>query len=475
MVRKLLIILSGSAGTALLSLIRNLLIAALIPVEDYGIAATFAMAMSVVEMMSTIGLQQQIVQSKRGNDPEFQAALQGFHLFRGVLAGGVLFLAAGWIAAFLGIPEVAWAYQVMALVPIFTGLQHYDMHRLKRQMRFGPFILSEIVPVAISLAISWPLALWLGDYRVMLIAIVTQMALRAGVSHWVAERRYSLSLDTTIIKGALRFGWPLLFNNLLLFIVLNGEKVVVGRVLGMESLAILAMGFTLTLTPTMVLAKTLQNFFLPQLSATQSDPEAFSPIALATLQAALLNGCIVVVLVLVLGAPFVTLTLGEKYGTLGALIVWMGLLNAIRVFKSGAAVVALARGQTANAMIANSFRVLSLPLSVLAASSGQGLLVVIWIATLGEICGVIVAYALVWRRAGVPVTSMRLPLIVTIALLAIVAVFAGHAMLPDALQSAVPQWAVGAAAIVALVGLALTVKDVHRYLKTRSARGFQDG
>lgn len=465
MLSKLLLIFSGSAGAAFLSLMRNLLIASLIPVEDYGIAATFAVAMSAVEMLSAFGMQQQIVQSSRGEDPAFQNSLQGFHLFRGVISAAVLFFAADWIAAFLNIPHVAWAYQVMALVPILNGLQHFDIHRLKRQMRFGPFLLWDVVPVAISLTIVWPLALWLGDYRVVLGTILLEMTLRTVVSHLVAERSYRVTFDTTVVRGALHFGWPLLINNILLFGVLNGEKLIVGRLIGMETLAILAMGFTLTLTPTLVLDKTLQNFFLPQLSAAQYRPKTFIPLASAALQAALLNGCFVILGIAALGEIFVTFALSDGYAQLATLIVWMGLLNAIRVFKSGAATVALAKGQTANPMIANSFRVASLPLAAWAAASGQGLLTIIWIATAAEICGALVAFTLVWRRCKVPLGRLIFSLLATLTFLTGAGLFAGHAMLVDRWPAIPPQWTIGVALGFGFICLVATTGDLRRHLK----------
>ena len=92
MFRSALLILSGNAATSLMLLARNLLIARLIPVSDYGIASTFAIAMAVVEMASQLGLQQQIIQAKEGEEERFQAALQGFQLLRGCMGGLVLFM-----------------------------------------------------------------------------------------------------------------------------------------------------------------------------------------------------------------------------------------------------------------------------------------------------------------------------------------------------------------------------------------------
>ena len=59
----------------------------------------------------------------------------------------------------------------------------------------------------------------------------------ALVSHLVAERPYRLVLDREIMAESLRFGWPLLVNGVLLFVVFNGDRVIVGHGLGMATLA----------------------------------------------------------------------------------------------------------------------------------------------------------------------------------------------------------------------------------------------
>jgi len=190
MLRKLILIFSGNAAASLMLLARNLLISRLIPVEDYGIAATFAVAMAVVEMASQLGLQQMIVQAREGDDPKFQAALQGFQVLRGVIAGVMLFFLAGTIATFLRIPEVAWAYQLMATVPILNALQHFDIHRLNRQMQFLPMVLTGAVPALLSLLAVWPLAIWMNDYRV--IAICLNRASFSGDGDIASSRRTQL-------------------------------------------------------------------------------------------------------------------------------------------------------------------------------------------------------------------------------------------------------------------------------------------
>lgn len=392
-----LLILSGNAATSLLLLARNLLVARLIPVADYGVAATFAIAMALVEMASTLGLQQQIVQAKDA-EPRFQAALQGFQVLRGVIAGIALFALAGPLATFMGVGQVAWAYQVLAVVPVLNALQHFDIHRLNRDMVFGPAVLTGLLPALVSFIIIWPLAAYFGDYRVMLWTIVVQAALMAGLSHVTAQRPYRLVFDTGIMGDSLRFGWPLLVNGILLFVVFQGDKIIVGRVMGMEALALFALAFTLTLTPTLVMAKSAQNFFLPQLSRATGD--AFDNLARVTVETSLMMGSVLVVAVVLAGPPLVAVVLGVKYTALGPLLVWLAIAQAVRVIKAGPAIVALSKGETTNAMLANIPRILLLPVIWWAAVQGAGLVTLIWIGIAGEVAGYALALWLLVRRCS---------------------------------------------------------------------------
>ncbi|WP_146592176.1 oligosaccharide flippase family protein [Puniceibacterium confluentis] len=469
MFRSALLILSGNAAAALLLLARNLIVARLIPVADYGVAATFAIAMAVVEMMSQLGLQQQIVQAKNGEDPRFQAALQGFQVLRGVLAGAALFVLAAPLADFLNVPGVAWAYQVMALVPVANALTHFDVHRLNRSMVFWPVILTGAVPALLSVLAVWPLAYLYGDYRVMLYAIVVQAVVTALTSHLVARRPYRLLLDRAVMAQSLRFGWPLLANGVLLFAVFQGDKVIVGRVLGMEVLAIFAMGFTLTLTPTLVMAKSAQNFFLPQLSAVDRDsPEGaarFQSLAMVAMQVHMLCGVSIAVLTVLFGPPLVHLLLGPRYEAVIPILTFLAVMQTIRVFKGGPSTIALAWGMTGNAMVANLARVGLLPVAWWIALRTEDLYLVIAVGVAGECIGFVLAFALVRWRVGLSMRAMVLPVLTVLALVVFICL---DAWMRQGAQGTTlgPVWTGGVMAGLLLLSLA-TMRDFRQY----AARG----
>ncbi|MBS0573045.1 MAG: oligosaccharide flippase family protein [Proteobacteria bacterium] len=409
MLKKAVMVVTGNALGFLLSLIRNLVVARLISPENYGIASSFAVSMSIVEMLSYLGLNQLMVVDKDGDDPHFQAAMQGFQVLRGCFSSLMLYLIARPYAAYLHIEQVTWAFQILAFVPLVNGLQHYDPHRLRRHLNFTPMILSNALPPLVAVLVLWPLALIYHDYKIMLASIFVQAGAMVLVSHVTAERRYRLALDAALMKRATQFGWPILLNGMLMFGVFNGERLIVGRELGMDRFAYFSMAFTLTLTPTLVLASSCQSLFLPQLTRLKDKAAEFQRMADVTLESSLGIGLALVLGTSLIGGPLVHLLTGPKYISILSFLVPMAVMQAVRVAKTGSALVALAVGKSGNAMIGNSVRVASLPISWWVAVRTGDILAIIWVATVAEVLGYVLAMVLAARRAGVSLAALNLP------------------------------------------------------------------
>ena len=222
------------------------------------------------------------------------------------------------------------------------------------------------------------------------------------------------------MRQSLGFGWPLLINNMLLFLTFQGDRALVVRELGPEILAIFSMGVTLTLTPTLVMSKSLQSLLLPRLSKEQ-DPARFDRLALITQQGAILSALVLLLGIFFLGAPMVALVLGEKYTPLVPILGALAGVQALRVLKTGGNTVALSRGQTGNAMISNVFRVATLPFVWIALVRGAGLETVIALAALGEILGYAASLTLVRLRLGQKLLPLAAPLFCTVIVTALVA------------------------------------------------------
>lgn len=461
MIRSIGVILSGNLASAALMMIRTLLVSRLISVEDFGIASIFLLALAMIEMMSSLGLHQQIVQSTDGNTRPYQAALQGFSVLRGAVNAAILLALAGPLCWFFAVPDALWAFQLIALAPLCAGFIHFDAHRLSRRMEFTPAALLVLLPPVGSVLSVLPLYHFFGDYRVLLFAILIQLALSVIVSHAVSKRRYQLRFDPRVILRSMQFGWPLMASGALMFLVFNGERAIIGHALGLETLALFSMALSLTLTPALVVSRSTMSFFLPQLSAAKGT-RSFPGLAIAVLQSHILLGCGMVAAIAMLGEPFLTAVLGQKYAAALPFLVWLAVLQAFRVFEGGCAITALAAGHTKNEMMANIVRVALLPIAWVVVAHDGDVMSVIWIGIAGEAAGFAIGLSMALGKLGLALRPLLAPLAFAISLLLV-------ACLLDIQGNLVKAFIMFFGLISAM---ALTMTDLHAYFRANSARGY---
>ena len=350
---------------------RNILLARLVSVEDYGIASTFIIAIAFIELLADLGMERMVVQDRKGNCQKFVGTIQTIMVVRGFLLAGLMFVIAAPIAEVFNHPELTWAYQLFGLAPLLHGFNNLNVMRMQRRMSFGPQVKSELAGAIVSLGLLWPLAMWLGDYKVMLVALLAEHFVRCFVTQIIADRRFNLAWDYSDFVRALRFGIPLLLSGMLAFAALQGDRVIVGNQFTARDLGLFSAAATLAMTPCLITAKISQSFFLPLLAKVQDDQARFDRQASLTLQTMLVTGGAAAVAFSLLGPWIFNLAFGEKMRDGAAYIVPLGIAFSILLVRSGSMLpIALARGFTLNPLLGNLVRLVSLPLAFAVAVNG---------------------------------------------------------------------------------------------------------
>ena len=422
------VICSGS------SFVRTLIVARLVDRTDFGIAATLGMTVALLDMTSDLNAGTLLIQSKDGNEPELQASAQSVGLIRGMGCAAILLAIAYPAAALFSVPQATWAFLCLAMYPLFRAFAHLDTSRLQREMRFKPSAQVEVVSQLVSLLAAWPLAWWLRDYSALLWLMLLQAAVSTAATHWVAERRYRLAWNRTYIRQLLQFGWPLIINGMLMFAIMQGERLVIGSSkqlfpassYTMADLGDFSVALTLTMTGVAALTKIAVTLMLPALAAVQSDQERFGKRYLMTAQVLCVGGACVALLFILAGKPLVIAFYGSQYVLAGRYIGWLGAAQAVRTVRMSVVLAALAKGDTRNTMMANLARSSGLLGCVAAAALGADLQWVAISALGGELVGWGVSTIMVHRRQQLSLEQCLGPsLIVALALAAASVAYVG--------------------------------------------------
>lgn len=468
---------AGQVAEQAVVFVRNVILARLLGAEDMGVAATFAATVALIQMTSNLSADKLLVQARDGDSEDLQGASHLLQVARGVVTALALFLIAAPVANLFDVPEAIWAYQMLALVPLVRGFEHLDPKRLNRELEFRPMVAMELGSQVVVTAMSWPLARWLGDYSAVLWLVVGQAILYTVMSHMVARRPYRWRWSLELTRRVFGFGWPLLLNGVLLFGIMQGDRVIVGAAYPMETLGVYSIAFGLAMMPSLMLARVSTSMFLPMLSQAQDDRAQFERRYQLSVQMTCVASCALLALFVAAGGRLITLIYGAEYAAAEQFIGVLAAMQAVRMIRVAPTLGAMAFGDTANSLIANIWRSTGLALAVVVAFVAMP---IVWIAAaglVGEALALFASSRRLSRRHGVTWRTMQAPLAALgiVLVVALVAELVIHAALPLSDDgSAMPLLASvaigGALAVVSALGAALQPGQLRREVMDGLAR-----
>ncbi len=354
-----------SAGQ-ICSFVRNIVIARLVTPADFGVAATFVMAVTFLEMLSDLSPDRLLIQAKEGDEPRFQGAAQLLQIFRGVSCALVFFVWGGWIASLFSVPEAADSFRVLAIIPLLNGFVHLDFQRVKRDFNFRHFALVELIALVIMLAFSWPVARYFSDYRAMLVLLILKSVCFLIGSHICAARKYCLVYDKKLIKRFYDFGWPLLINGLLLFVIVQGDRFILASAkrlfsssYDMADVGYFSVALSLTMIPANIAIRIINSFFLPILSHPGKIGVSFERSVHVLNDIMVLTVCGLSCFLILLGDTLLLVLYGEQYHSALYLVRWMAIMWSMRCIRSLQVSIAMSKGKTRIPMYSNMLRSLA--------------------------------------------------------------------------------------------------------------------
>lgn len=344
--------------------LRNVILARLLSREDFGIAATLALVVSLFELSGKMSFGQQVIQSKTADDPEFLASTHASQALTGILSTILILLCSYPLAHWFGMETHRGTLMLMAIIPLCAGFTSLENYRFVRHLRFAPLILTDTVPQIMITLAAWPLAAWFRDYRAIIILLLVKSVFSLITSHLVAERSYKLSLVPERVKANLRFGWPLVVSGYLMFGVSQGDRMLIVGTYTLADLGVYAVAATIAMTPCFVIFRISGTVALPVLAAAQGDPPKFREYYRLYAQALALCSAVFVVGMILGGEPVITMLFGKKYSDAAALASWVMIGQAFRILRGAPTSAAMAKGDTVNTMSANLWRLSGLALAI---------------------------------------------------------------------------------------------------------------
>lgn len=237
----------------------NLIMARLLVPEMFGVMLIATTVSVVLALFSDIGLSQNIIQSRRGEDPDFLNTAWTLQVLRGfVLYGLTLLVAAGvWLAqqwqwlpagSAYAAAELPGVLAVAGLSAVIMGFQSTKLALAYRHFQQGRVAACELAGQVCGLVVMLALGWWSQSIWSLVWAGLISTLIVALTSHqWIAGPVNRFRWDATSVGELVRFGRWILLSSAMGVLAAHGDRIWLGGVmsagqLGVYSIAVLLLG-----------------------------------------------------------------------------------------------------------------------------------------------------------------------------------------------------------------------------------------
>ena len=371
--------------------LRNIVLARVIGVDEMGLAVALALGIRVFEMAGEFGLDRLLVQVE---DAALDATRRAVHLLQ-LLKGWTLAAA----AALLAIPvsraldpalDPSW-FALAALSLAIRGGTNCNYRERQRRGEYVPALVVEGGSNLVAMLAALPLALSTRDYTVMAWTSLLQASAFCVLSHVIAANPFRVGLDRAALGRCLRYGVPIALNGALMFLALQGDRLIVAVNFSAAELARFALAAQLALLPALIGARYVLALELPRFARLARQSAGFE-----TYLAARLGRISAIAVLGVLGLGLVGNRLLEVfYGgeyRISAIVFWLlAAACGLRLVRAVPSTALMALEQTRLLFLSNLPRLVTLPFALLAVAMGGGLAAVVAIGAVGEALGLAAA------------------------------------------------------------------------------------
>ena len=249
-------------------------LARLLDPKDFGLVGMVTAFTGVLTWFRDFGLSAAAVQRPDITSDQ-HSNLFWINVLLGVLLALVTLAGAPAIAAFYQEPRLVGVATALGTAFLFNavGIQHSAL--LQRQMRFTAMAAISLASLTVGTAIAiGGAAIGYGYWALVASSVTTPLV--ASIGFWLATGWVpGMPCRHAGIRSMMHFGATLTLNEIIAYIAVNADKVMIGRFLGVDAIGIYGRASQLLAIPTGALDSAVGEVAFSALSRLQNDPARF--------------------------------------------------------------------------------------------------------------------------------------------------------------------------------------------------------
>ncbi len=303
------------ATTATLKLANVLItavIAHILDPRDFGVFAVALTAYGIIVAIGEFGLGSCLIRADLDID-SLAPTMTTVALTTNAIQAGVLVAFAEPIATALGSTAAAGPIRVLALAMFITGVFAVPGAQLIRDFKQDKVFLANFIGFLVSTAVLILLAISGSEAMAFAWSMVAGVSVSGFVMFASVPRHYRLGFSRHALDVLIRFGFPLAGANIINYVLLNGDYVVVGHLAGAVALGAYVLAFNVASWPSSLLGFMINNVSMPAFSRVKDDADRLKYAIARAVRAISLVVMPISALTIALARPIVLTLYGPKW------------------------------------------------------------------------------------------------------------------------------------------------------------------
>lgn len=297
----------------------NIVLARLLFEEAFALMGLVTAVMMGLAMFSDIGLQQNVTQSPRGDEPDFLNTAWTMQVIRGGILAMLAALLAWPMAAFYGANdpaalELRWLISLVALTAFTEGLRSPRLLTAARHMHVAQATRIEIAVTIVHTTVLLSLAWYMRSVYALAIAVVLSSALHTALTYWfLPGARARFVLEPRAVHSIFSFGKWIFLSTLLYFLAMQIDRLAFAAMYPLSEVGVYSIAASLAMMVPSLVGSLQAAIVFPWYARMLEDgmelPEAFHKAK----KPVLVMSTYVVVLLIVGASSFFALAYDNRY------------------------------------------------------------------------------------------------------------------------------------------------------------------
>ena len=344
----------GQAWRFLISFASAIILGRLLLPTDFGLLATLALVIAVIDLIRDLGFTQAIIQ--RPSITKTQA--NGLFWISMAVAGGMsllLLISSSFIARFFNEPRLTKLLIAQAFTLLIAACAAQPYAFLNRQLKFNQIALIDAITSTTGLLVSATGAWLTHSYWAIFIGGVTQTLGNLILATYFSGWRPGRPTWDLHVAAMARFGAGVSVSNLANFLSRNTDNLLIAKADGPFQLGLYDRSYKLMLLPLTQVTAPMARVLVPVLSRLSDDPAAYKAVYFKTITFLMAITQPGLILAIAFSRPLILALLGPRWAGIPPIFSWLALAGLHQLVTSSLYWLMVSQGRARTLAILSGF------------------------------------------------------------------------------------------------------------------------